>query len=203
MVFFEAGVRSERAVHHLPATFAILNALAPEVLGAGVVMLSRIVPGTHIVAHCGETNGRLRLHMGIKTPSDAVMRVGAESVRWQAGKCIVFDDSFEHEVWNLSDEDRIVLIVDFLHPQAEHLPQSVTASGTGLQGRVAELLREAHLTGIHLDEQSAEPWLIPDAFLGAKLRRYMTELGAQKVELDGLERLRVTADTRGQHDVGR
>jgi len=200
LIFFEAGVRSERAARHLPATFAVLNALAPEILGAGVVMLSRIVPGTHIVAHCDETNGRLRLHMGIKTPSDAVMRVGSESVRWQAGKCIVFDDSFEHEVWNLSDEDRIVLIVDFLHPQAP--PSSVTGAGAGIQGRVAELLREAHLSGIHLEEQSGEPRLLPDAFLGAKLRRYMNELGAQKVELDASERLLITKDARGRQDVG-
>jgi aspartyl/asparaginyl beta-hydroxylase (cupin superfamily) len=28
----------------------------------------------------------------------------------------VFDDSFRHEAWNLSDRDRIVLIVDLWHP---------------------------------------------------------------------------------------
>jgi aspartyl/asparaginyl beta-hydroxylase (cupin superfamily) len=28
----------------------------------------------------------------------------------------VFDDYFEHEAWNHTDEDRIVLIVDLWHP---------------------------------------------------------------------------------------
>ena len=30
---------------------------------------------------------------------------------------IVFDDIFEHEVWNLSKDTRIVLIVDINHPE--------------------------------------------------------------------------------------
>ncbi|KPA90329.1 aspartyl/asparaginyl beta-hydroxylase domain-containing protein [Pseudomonas sp. RHF3.3-3] len=192
LVFFEAGVRSERAACHLPATFAVLNALPTELLGAGVVMLSRIIPGTHIVPHCGETNGRLRLHMGINTPADAMMRVGSETVRWQVGRCIVFDDSYEHEVWNLSDEDRIVLIFDFPHPEAKSSCSSARSPAEGLQERVADLLREAHLKGIYMDEQSTEPRLLPDAFLEGKLRRYMTELGARRVELDGLKRLRIS-----------
>ena len=44
------------------------------------------------------------------------MRVATETVRWKEGEVIVFDDSFEHEVWNGSDETRIVLIIDFNHP---------------------------------------------------------------------------------------
>lgn len=32
------------------------------------------------------------------------------------GKCIVFDDSFEHEAVNNSDQPRVVLIVDIWHP---------------------------------------------------------------------------------------
>ena len=44
------------------------------------------------------------------------MRVATETVRWREGELIVFDDSFEHEVWNDSGETRIVLIVDFNHP---------------------------------------------------------------------------------------
>ena len=32
------------------------------------------------------------------------------------GTCLVFDDFFEHEAWNHTDEDRVVLIVDLWHP---------------------------------------------------------------------------------------
>ena len=44
------------------------------------------------------------------------MKVGGETRRWQEGKCLVFDDSLEHEAWNLAPEPRIVLIIDFWHP---------------------------------------------------------------------------------------
>ena len=31
-------------------------------------------------------------------------------------EAVVFDDSFEHEVWNLSEETRVVLLIDVWHP---------------------------------------------------------------------------------------
>jgi beta-hydroxylase len=37
-------------------------------------------------------------------------------ISWQAGKCFVFDDIYEHEVWNDTDEERIVLLFDFNRP---------------------------------------------------------------------------------------
>ena len=36
-------------------------------------------------------------------------------------KVLIFDDSFEHEVWNESNGTRIVLIVDFNHPEVGEL----------------------------------------------------------------------------------
>jgi aspartate beta-hydroxylase len=74
-------------------------------------------PGTHIRPHRGPTNLRLRCHLGIKVPDgDCAIRVGAQTRRWEQGHCLVFDDYFEHEAWNQTDEDRIVLIVDLWHP---------------------------------------------------------------------------------------
>jgi len=34
---------------------------------------------------------------------------------WQEGKCLVFDDHFEHEAWNATAKDRVVFIVDLWH----------------------------------------------------------------------------------------
>lgn len=45
---------------------------------------------------------------------DCALRVGPETRRWQAGQCIVFDDTTDHEAWNLTDSPRIVLLVDFM-----------------------------------------------------------------------------------------
>src|ERR1700744_1142989 len=73
--------------------------------------------GTHIAPHCGPTNLRLRCHLGIAVPAgDCAIRVGDETRFWTEGECLVFDDHFEHEAWNHTGEDRIVLIVDLWHP---------------------------------------------------------------------------------------
>lgn len=46
------------------------------------------------------------------------MRVKDTIHRWEEGKGIIFDDSLEHEVYNKSDQTRVVLIVDFLRPMS-------------------------------------------------------------------------------------
>ena len=35
---------------------------------------------------------------------------------WEEGSLLVFDDSFEHSVWNSSGEERVVFILDLPHP---------------------------------------------------------------------------------------
>jgi aspartyl/asparaginyl beta-hydroxylase (cupin superfamily) len=42
--------------------------------------------------------------------------VGTDVRSWEDGKCLIFDDSYEHEVWNTTSERRIVLLVRFWHP---------------------------------------------------------------------------------------
>ena len=45
------------------------------------------------------------------------MRVGDETVALEQDKCIIFDDSFNHEAWHDGDQTRINLILDFWHPE--------------------------------------------------------------------------------------
>ena len=35
---------------------------------------------------------------------------------WQEGQVVVFDDTYEHEAWNRSDQTRVVLIFDIWNP---------------------------------------------------------------------------------------
>jgi 2-methylisocitrate lyase-like PEP mutase family enzyme len=74
-------------------------------------------PGARLQAHCGPTNARLRVHIGLSVPENAAMRVGNETRRWREGEAFIFDDSFEHEVWNEGSEPRLVFIFDVWHPQ--------------------------------------------------------------------------------------
>ena len=49
---------------------------------------------------------------------DCAIRCGdAPPRRWAEGEVLLFDDSFEHEVWNETEQPRVVLIVDIWHPQ--------------------------------------------------------------------------------------
>ena len=83
----------------------------------GAHFFSRLSPGTHIGAHCGPSNLRLRCHLGLSGVEGARIRVGDETRTWRVGECLVFDDSFEHEVWHEGSVDRIVLICDLWHPE--------------------------------------------------------------------------------------
>ena len=59
----------------------------------------------------------LRYHLALRTPTDEIqarIRVGSRVEHWRDGRSLVFDDTFEHEVWNESDEIRVVLFVDII-----------------------------------------------------------------------------------------
>ena len=84
----------------------------------GFVFFSETAPGTHIKAHTGGSNLRLRYHLALDVPEPERnrMRVANETRQWQQGKVTVFDDGFEHEVWNDGRQRRSLLIVDLWHP---------------------------------------------------------------------------------------
>jgi hypothetical protein len=46
----------------------------------------------------------MSLQLGLQVPSNNVgVRVGGSRREWESGKVLVFDDSFETEVWNDND----------------------------------------------------------------------------------------------------
>jgi aspartate beta-hydroxylase len=71
---------------------------------------------TRIPPHTGVTNIRLTVHLPLIVPPDCGFRVGGETREWIAGKAWVFDDTIEHEAWNLSDTPRAILIFDIWNP---------------------------------------------------------------------------------------
>jgi beta-hydroxylase len=107
--------RVEENCRLCPTTAALLE----NVPGVTSAFFSILAPGTHIPAHRGPYAGVLRLHLGLRIPGAAGaarIRVGGETRHWLEGKCLFFDDTFTHEVWNESAEDRVVLFVDFERP---------------------------------------------------------------------------------------
>ena len=79
-------------------------------------IFSVLRPGTHLRPHCGSTNTRLTCHLGVIVPGGARVRVGDEWREWREGECLVFDDSWEHEVVHEGKLDRVVLLLNFWHP---------------------------------------------------------------------------------------
>ncbi len=98
--------------------------LAESIPGMTTAGFSSLTPGTHIVPHVGYTNTVLRCHLGLIVPEDCGIRVGQETKNWREGKCLVFDDTVEHEAWNRSNLPRIILLIDFKKPNFGKLAQA-------------------------------------------------------------------------------
>ena len=115
--FYERGRRRDENCDACPTLTRVIERHPTMRTAAGLIYLSRLRAGTEIAAHCGPTNMRLRCHLGIQVPrGDCGIRVGTETRKWEEGQCLVLDDFFEHEAWNRTKRDRIVLIVDMWHP---------------------------------------------------------------------------------------
>ncbi|KOO27292.1 aspartyl asparaginyl beta-hydroxylase [Chrysochromulina tobinii] len=113
----------------------------------GSAYFSLLRPGTRLAAHCGPTNGRLRAHLGLVVPEgDCCIRCGDEPPRrWAEGEILLFDDSFDHEVWNLTKHPRVVLIVDLWHPGLDTDAKRLAALQTDAE-------RECYLGVVDRDE---------------------------------------------------
>jgi aspartyl/asparaginyl beta-hydroxylase (cupin superfamily) len=64
-------------------------------------------------------NFRLRLHISLQVPQKCGIRVGPVSQEWKKGIALVLDDSYEHEVWNDSDETRVLPLLYEWHPDVK------------------------------------------------------------------------------------
>lgn len=115
-ILYGFGTPSLRNCARCPETARLLRASVPGLRSA---WFSILAPRYHIPSHRGITKTVLRVHLGLVVPRErerCVMRVDDQLVGWQAGKCLVFDDFYRHEVWNETDEERVVLIFDFDRP---------------------------------------------------------------------------------------
>jgi len=98
-----------------PNTCRLINQI-PEIRCA---MFSVLQPHSKIPPHRGPFTGCLRYHLALSVPKDrnnCYIRVHGQKYHWKEGEDIVFDDTYEHEVYNNTDEIRIILFVDVVRP---------------------------------------------------------------------------------------
>ena len=81
------------------------------------VLYSLLRPGFRIPPHTGMLNTRFICHLPLVIPDGCAFRVGGDTRPWKLGELFVFDDTVEHEAWNDSAQDRIVLIFDVWRPE--------------------------------------------------------------------------------------
>ncbi|KFV14665.1 Aspartyl/asparaginyl beta-hydroxylase, partial [Pterocles gutturalis] len=116
---WQQGRKNENACKSVPKTCALLERF-PEATGCrrGQIKYSVMHPGTHVWPHTGPTNCRLRMHLGLVIPKEGCrIRCAQDDRTWEEGKVLIFDDSFEHEVWQDSESYRLIFIVDVWHPE--------------------------------------------------------------------------------------
>ncbi|XP_074941206.1 aspartyl/asparaginyl beta-hydroxylase isoform X4 [Phalacrocorax aristotelis] len=116
---WQQGRKNENACKSVPKTCTLLERF-PEATGCrrGQIKYSIMHPGTHVWPHTGPTNCRLRMHLGLVIPKEGCrIRCAQENRTWEEGKVLIFDDSFEHEVWQDAESYRLIFIVDVWHPE--------------------------------------------------------------------------------------
>jgi ornithine lipid ester-linked acyl 2-hydroxylase len=109
------GFTAKLGTEMCPRTAALMR----EIPGMTTAMFSILSPRKHILDHRGPYKGVLRYHLGLIVPREKEacrIRVGDDIRHWEEGKSMIFDDTFNHEVWNDTDETRVVLFVDVLRP---------------------------------------------------------------------------------------
>lgn len=113
-----------------PKTVEAISRLPQPVLPnrTPAAMFSVLQPRTRIPPHHGVANIRLVTHLPLIIPPRCGFRVGGETREWRVGEAWVFDDTIEHEAWNDSDEERIVLICDVWSPLLSEAERILIAS---------------------------------------------------------------------------
>jgi len=134
---FENGGPVAQNVARCPKTYAALSRapLCHITTRAPSILFSLLKAGARIAPHHGMINTRLICHLPLIVPDGCGFRVGNEVRAWEEGKLLIFDDTIEHEAWNDSAEDRVVLIFDVWRPEiSEDERRSVMAMFSAIDG---------------------------------------------------------------------
>jgi len=114
------GHKAEKNAARCPKTTEIIE----QIPGMKTGFFSILSPGKHIPSHRGPYKGVIRVHLGLKVPGpkeQCRIRVGNDYRHWEEGEVMLFDDTHDHEVWNDTDGERVVLFLDVVRPLAPPL----------------------------------------------------------------------------------
>ena len=154
-LLFAMGQKAEGNCNRCPETTRALESIP----GMTTAFFSILSPGKHIPQHRGIFKGFVRCHLGLLVPerqADCYMRIADVNLHWKPGRCIVFDDTYEHEVYNNTDETRVVLLIDVLRPM--RYPGRVLTRGLMWTGSWTAYVRDARRNYFVWEKRFEKAW---------------------------------------------
>jgi len=117
-VMLVSAMKEQPALQFFPKTRKLLEAV-PHYPQFREAQISILGPKSRIKPHRDGGNfwHTCQLALSVSDVARCGIRVGGLTRHWTVGQTIFFNTSYEHEAWNDTDEVRIVLIVDYLHPE--------------------------------------------------------------------------------------
>mgnify|MGYP003653709013 FL=1 len=115
MFFLKAGTyRFKRNCKQVPKTMEILDR-HKNIVSA---YFSVIGPNKILNPHEGPWCGVIRIHLAMIIPSDgeSFLVCNKKKYCWKEGDTVVFDDTYEHFAVNSSNNNRVVLFLDYMRP---------------------------------------------------------------------------------------
>ncbi len=102
------------AIRECPKTVELLKQ-TPNVQAA---MFAKLPSGGLLTPHRDPFAGSLRYHLGLITPNsdDCFILVDGIKHAWRDGQDVLFDETYIHEAYNKTDQDRIILFCDVKRP---------------------------------------------------------------------------------------
>ncbi|GCE88696.1 aspartyl/asparaginyl beta-hydroxylase [Komagataeibacter diospyri] len=113
------GYRRQENRAHVPTAAALIDRI-PNLCTASFSVLEA---GCHIPRHRGMTKGMLTYHLALHVPADRencwIQFEEGDRLHvcpWTEGRSILFDDTYNHEVWNNTTDTRYVLLIQVRRP---------------------------------------------------------------------------------------
>jgi beta-hydroxylase len=93
-----------------PKTVALLK----SILEVKAAMFAGLAAGGKLNPHRDSFAGSLRYHLGLATPNDAgcSIVVDGQAYTWHDGESVMFDETYVHNAYNQTLENRIILFCD-------------------------------------------------------------------------------------------
>lgn len=102
--------------------------VAKQIPGIVSFSISELDANSKIKPHNGDTNAIIRMHYPLIVPAGlpkCSFTVNGETRPWEEGKLLLFNDAQIHEAQNLTDQKRLVLLIDVIRPEFLHLKYEI------------------------------------------------------------------------------